>query len=128
MKQCFNCKYFTGIQCHWHGEYYGLCHKNKNDLIISNEKQPCLQDINTLRVLYVKLIEENTKLKFQNIELQTYKLKYESKERTIKKYQDLYYIACKYIDKKQTKQFYEEFIEFMNNYKLPDIEIPKINI
>lgn len=30
LKYCKDCKFFTGVQCHGHGEFYGFCKKCKN--------------------------------------------------------------------------------------------------
>ena len=68
MKKCENCQYYTGIQCHGHGDYYGLCLKRKERIMVE-DKTPCLQDIETLRQIYYSNKTEIKNLKAENLEL-----------------------------------------------------------
>lgn len=124
IKTCSNCHFFTGIQCHGHGEYWGECKKNKNTLFCYPET-PCLQDIKIMRELYFKYKEKADKLEIEKTEKDIYKFCYESKCRTVKKYQHMYHLALEFLNPKRKKEFSKKIIEFLTNYEIPHIKKPK---
>lgn len=107
MKTCKNCHYYTGIQCHGHGDYWGECKKNKNTLFCYDDS-PCLQDIKTLREVYFKQNNEIIILQSKAMENDAYKTRYEIKCNTLDIYKKLYHNALQYIDKNKTKEFWKE--------------------
>lgn len=116
MKTCKNCVHYTSIQCHGHGEYWGECKKNRNDLICYDDT-PCLQDIKTLRELYFKQKNEIDKIKTENTQYGIWKARYEIKNRHLKKVQELYQTAEQYIPKEKYNEYFEKKLKILNKWK-----------
>lgn len=125
MKTCNNCQFYTGVQCHGQGDYYGVCLKRKERIIVK-DNTPCLQDTKTLRQLYYQQKNEIESLKTQNLELRFYKARYESKCRVVEKIQNITLIACKYIAKDKLKEWSKENYEYLMNYKVPLKEVERV--
>ena len=109
MKKCKNCKYYTGITCHGHGDFWGECKKNKNTLFCYDET-PCLQDVKTLRKLYYEQNQKITELQCKALINESYKTKYEIQKRITAKANKFQAIAEKYIPKEKTKEYRQELL------------------
>ena len=91
IKKCKGCKYYTGIQCHGHGDYWGECKKNKNTLFCYDDT-PCLQDVKTLRQLYYEQRDMLMKQQYDIKVNENYEIRYQIQTRRVEKYK-LWYEA-----------------------------------